>query len=190
MIEVLIPGTRHGRAVVSAAVQKGRFCYMNANTAAGVNIGDDFQLSPITALTANAIPPTWVAPVNKLIFREDQADTEYETIAALSRVLYYQDGDFETDVCTHPYFSDDTWPNGVPFGTRLTLTDTGQLTPYGSASAATSCESYIIAMALRYTLTTPYRAADGSTPASATAATAEGGYLQYRLLNWRNSEKD
>ena len=92
MLEVVIPGVRHGEAVMnSSSAYKGTFCFI-----AGVNAdGEQLMQSPYsTAESAKAF-----YPVNKYVFDEFLADTS-DAVDKLKKgdlIVYYQCGEYITN---------------------------------------------------------------------------------------------
>lgn len=92
MLEVVIPGRRHGEAIINSSTAfKGAFCFI-----AGVNAdGEQLMQTPYTILeSAKAL-----YPVNKYVFDEFLADTS-DAVDKLTKgdlIVYYEGGEYITD---------------------------------------------------------------------------------------------
>jgi hypothetical protein len=93
MFEVIIPGIRHGEAILdTAGVKRGAHCYIS-----GID-SDGYQKLNVPNTTALAgYVKTY--PVNKYYFAEDYSDTSdsVDVIAKGASIVYYDGGEYETD---------------------------------------------------------------------------------------------
>jgi len=92
MLEVVIPGTRHGRGVMNSdSAYRGNFCYI-----AGVN-AEGYQLLQLPYDSAQAVKAQY--PVNKYYFEEDLSDTSdaIDKLSADELIVYYEGGEYITD---------------------------------------------------------------------------------------------
>jgi len=92
MLEVVIPGTRHGRGVInSSSAYRGMCCYI-----AGVN-ASGYQLLQLPYTSAQAAAAVY--PVNKYYFPEDLNDTS-DAVDKLTKgdpIVYFEGGEYITD---------------------------------------------------------------------------------------------
>ncbi len=92
MLEVVIPGVRHGEAIInSSTAYKGTFCYI-----AGIN-ADGEQLMQLPYDSSQAAKALY--PVNKYVFDEFLADTS-DAVDKLTNgdlIVYYEGGEYITD---------------------------------------------------------------------------------------------
>ena len=109
MIEVKIPGIRHGMAYVAGAYYKGSFVkrdgvFSSADITAlptgqknkpGYAKEGSMKLTQVTSAAAGQ--RGLVYPINKLLFMPEDADSDQDLIPAGAGVIYYQGGQYETD---------------------------------------------------------------------------------------------
>ena len=92
MLEVVMPGIRHGRGVInSSSAYRGNLCYI-----AGVN-ADGYQLLQLPYSSAQATKALY--PVNKYYFGDDYNDTS-DSVDKLTKgdlIVYYEGGEYITD---------------------------------------------------------------------------------------------
>jgi len=159
MIEVKIPGIRHGRAYIDAAYYKGSFVKRN-----GVFSQNDIDALPtgqksipgyasvgslkLTQVTSAAAGQRGtVFPINKLIFKPEDADVSHgvtgdlDLIPAGSGVIFYQGGQYETD-----QFLDVSGTAGGDYGDNLEITVSGKLTESAETDESTQIVAKVIQM--------------------------------------------
>lgn len=153
MIEVKIPGIRHGMGYIAGDYYKGSFVKMD-----GV-----FSAGDITALpTGQKNKPGWasagslkltqvtsaaagqrglVFPINKLLFQPEGADSSYDLLSAGVGVIFYQGGQYETD-----QFLAVSGTAGGDFGDNLEITVSGKLTESAEADTSTQVVAKVVKM--------------------------------------------
>jgi len=92
MIEVIIPGIRHGEAVIdTSGAYNGCFCYVS-----GIN-ADGKQKLELPSSTPEARRA--IFPVNKYYFSEDYSDTSdsVDKLTKGDQIIYYEGGEYLTD---------------------------------------------------------------------------------------------
>ncbi len=92
MLEIVMPGTRHGQAkMYSSSAYRGTLCYLY-----GVD-ADGYQLMMLPRSSAQAARAYF--PVNKLYFEEYYNDTSasVDKIAYGDMCIYYEGGEYITD---------------------------------------------------------------------------------------------
>ena len=120
VLEVLMPGIRHGEAIMNTSIAyRGMIAYIegvDSNGAAVINIPRS---------SANAKKAFY--PVNKLLLRQDASDTAPSIIGDKiqmgKKCLYYEGGRYRSDqVVRAPITATSTYSatsTGAKFGTRL-----------------------------------------------------------------------
>ena len=135
MIEVKIPGIRHGQAYIADAYYKGSFVekdgvFSSADIDAlptgqknkpGYASEGSMKLTQVTSAAAGQRGR--VFPINKLIYKPEDADSDNDLIAAGSSVIYYEGGQYETD-----QYLEVSGTAGGDFGDLLEITVSGKLT--------------------------------------------------------------
>lgn len=151
MIEVKIPGIRHGRAYIAADYAKGSFCkkdgvFSSVNIAAlpaGQKDVPGFAYAGAAKLTqvgtAAAGHRGTLFPINKLLFKPEGSDSTDDTISAGSGVIFYQGGQYETDQYTAI-----SGTAGGDFGDNLEVTTAGKLTETSQNDASTQIVAKVI----------------------------------------------
>ena len=151
MIEVKIPGIRHGMAYIAADYKKGSFVKrdgvftsgeIDALTAGQKNVPGfastgSLKLTQVTSAAAGQ--KGTVFPINKLIFKPEDSDSDSDTIAEGSGVIYYQGGQYETDQYTAVSGS-----AGGDFGDNLEIASAGQLTESSEGNESTQVVAKVI----------------------------------------------
>jgi len=153
MIEVKIPGTRHGMGYIAGAYYKGSFVTRdgvftsgeitalpaNQKNKPGFAYEGALKLTQVT--TAAAGQRGTVFPINKLLFAPEGADADSDLIPAGSSVIYYQGGQYETD-----QFLAVSGTAGGDFGDNLEVTVSGKLTESLDTNAGTQFVAKVIKM--------------------------------------------
>lgn len=133
MLEVVIPGTRHGRGVMSgSSAYRGMCCYI-----AGIN-ADGYQVLKQPYDSAQSAAALY--PVNKYRFEEDLSDTSaaVDLIADGAPVIYYEGGEYITDKFNHNSFELTTSAWSVIAGTVTSAYGQRMYTNPGSSTAQAS----------------------------------------------------
>lgn len=153
MIEVKIPGIRHGMAYIAGDYYKGSFVkrdgvFTQANIDAlptgqksvpgWASVGSP-KLTQVTSAAAGQRGT--VFPINKLLFAPEGADSASDLILAGSGVIYYQGGQYETD-----QFLNVSGTAGGDFGDNLEITVSGKLTESAEADSSTQAVAKVIKM--------------------------------------------
>ncbi|MHA1443793.1 MAG: hypothetical protein ACTSR4_03480 [Candidatus Hodarchaeales archaeon] len=100
MLEVLIPGVRHGEAKIdTSAAYRGCWCYISGIDA------DNYHTLNVPTTTATAMRS--VFPINKYRFEEDLSDSAdaVDKLAKGDMVVYYDGGEYLTDKWDHSSFN-------------------------------------------------------------------------------------
>ena len=159
MIEPKIPGMRHGMAYIAGAYYKGSFCKKDGvfsssditnlptgqKNKPGYAKAGDLKLTQVTS-TADGQRGT-VFPINKLIFKPEDSDSDDDLIPAGASVIYYQGGQYETD-----QYLEVSGTSGGDFGDNLEITVSGKLTE----SSYTDESQYIVAKVIKMTFGDSY----------------------------------
>lgn len=153
MIEVKIPGVRHGMAYIAGAYYKGSFVKMD-----GVFSQSDINALPtgqknipgfasvnslkLTQVTAAADGQRGlVYPINKLVYQPEGSDASLDLIPAGAGVIFYQGGQFETD-----QFLAVSGTAGGDFGDNLEITVSGKLTESSEADTSLQVVAKVVKM--------------------------------------------
>ena len=153
MIEVKVAGLRLGQAYIAGAYYKGSFVkrdgvFSTADIAAlptgqknlpGFASAGAQKLTQVTAAAAGQRGT--VHPINKLIFKPEDADSSEDLIPAGSGVIYYVGGQYETD-----QFLDVSGTAGGDFGDNLEITVSGKLTESAEADSSTQVVAQVMQM--------------------------------------------
>lgn len=151
MIEVKIPGIRHGQAYIAGAYYKGSFVkrdgvFSSADIDAlptgqknkpGYASAGDLKLTQVTSAAAGQRGTVY--PINKLLFQPEDSDSDHDLIAAGSAVIFYQGGEYETD-----QYLDVSGTAGGDYGDNLEITVSGKLTESAEADSSTQIVAKVI----------------------------------------------
>lgn len=158
MIEVKIPGIRHGMAYVAGAYAKGSFVQKDGvfsqsdidglptgqkSKPGYASVGDN-KLTQVTSAAAGQ--RGLVFPINKLVFKPEDSDSDLDTIAAGASCIFYQGGQYETDQYTS------VSGTGGVYNDNLEIGASGKLVE--SAEADTSTQ--VVAKVIKLTLSDSY----------------------------------
>lgn len=150
MIEVKIPGLRHGQAYIAGAYRKGSFVKKdgvfsqsdidalgaaNSNKPGYAKVGS-MKLTQVTAAAAGQAGEVY--PINKLIFKPEDSDASMDLIPAGSGVIFYEGGEYETDQYTGVAGA------GSAFGDPLEITAAGQLTESAEAAGSNQIVAEVV----------------------------------------------
>ena len=150
MIEPKVPGLRSGRGYIAAAYYKGSFVKMDgvftANEIAALPTGQKsipgyastgpLKLTQVTSAAAGQ--RGMVFPINKLIFKPEDSDSDSELIPAGSSVIFYEGGEYETDQFL------DVSGTDSDFGDNLEITVSGKLTETTETDDSTQIVAKVI----------------------------------------------
>jgi len=140
MIEVrIVPAEAKKSAAVYGAYKKGEFCVISgkfsstqvASLVNGQANEGELELTRSTGGTAQCLKGQ-VFPIDKLEFAPEHSDSYHDTLASGDRVIYYTEGQFQTDCY------DSTVSGALAYGTPLFVNTTGWLTktqPTGATGA-------------------------------------------------------
>ena len=153
MIEVKIPGIRHGRAYIATDCYKGSFVKRDGVFSAaditalptgqknlpGFAQEGSFKLSQVTSAAAGQRGT--VFPINKLLFQPEDAESTHDLVLAGSGVIFYQGGQYETD-----QFLSVSGTSGGDYGDNLEITVSGKLTESSEGDESTTAVAKVVQM--------------------------------------------
>lgn len=173
MLEVIIPGIRHGEGKLnSSTAYQGNCCYL-----AGVD-ADGYQLLQVPYSSAQAAKSIY--PINKYYLSEDYSDTSdsVDKLTLGDTIIYYEGGEYETDRIdansfglTPGYWESAENPVDTAYGPRLYVP--GSSTAHGT----TGLRKVYVTMG-KYTTANAGTIA-GSTPSAYTTIERDGSHIGF-----------